>query len=235
MSTVSNAPNLNAQTLWAKDLPLDAQLHAFTVGRDPELDLALYSFDCIASAAHVRMLNVVSLLCDLDCAALLGALKVQYQLSEAGQIKILPGEEDCHTALELALVAATGEAGKRVHLARSRNDQVLVALRLYLRQQQLKISAAVSALARTLLSFAQAHEHAALPGFTHMRRAMPSSFGQWAAGFAEGLNEELDAAVGLQARINRCPLGAAAGFGVPLPIDRDFSAKLRLHELARPT
>jgi argininosuccinate lyase len=212
--------------LWAKDLPLDAEIHRFTVGRDPELDLALYGFDCIASAAHVRMLESVKLLTSSDASALLAALKLQHAASTAGTVRIENTQEDCHTALEAALVAATGEAGKRIHLARSRNDQVLVALRLYLRAGLNEVASAVHALAHVLAKFAEQFEHAEMPGYTHMRKAMPGSFGLWATGYAEGLVEELDASIGVHARIDRCPLGAAAGFGVPLPIDRELTAKL---------
>lgn len=212
--------------LWAKDLPLDEQIHRFTVGRDPELDVALYGFDCQGSAAHVRALTRAGLLSQADAEVLLPALAQQFAKHQAGEIVITPEQEDCHTALEAALVAATGDAGKRVHLGRSRNDQVLVALRLFLRAQLGSLSAAVLTLAQQLHNFAATHQAVALPGFTHMRRAMPSSFGQWAAGFAEGLCEELDAASGLYARIDRCPLGAAAGFGAPLALQREYSAAL---------
>ena len=221
-----NTVNAATRPLWAKDLPLDAAIHRFTVGRDPELDLALYGFDCIASAAHVRMLAAVNLIKQSDATALLSALQAQYQLSIAGQVRIEASQEDCHTALEAALVAATGEAGKRIHLARSRNDQVLVALRLYLRAQLHELSSGVLALAQVLAQFAEAFKNAAMPGYTHMRKAMPSSFGLWAVGYAEALVEELDASVGVHARIDRCPLGAAAGYGVPLPIDRALTAQL---------
>ena len=222
MSTVNAAPG----PLWAKDLPLDAAIHRFTVGRDPEVDLALYGFDCIASAAHVRMLASVDLLKPSDAAALLDALQAQYVLSNADAVRIEAGQEDCHTALEAALVSATGEAGKRVHLARSRNDQVLVALRLYLRAHLNDLSVGVLDLARVLAQFAEEFKAETMPGYTHMRKAMPSSFGLWATGYAEALVEELDASIGVHARIDRCPLGAAAGYGVPLPIDRAMTAQL---------
>jgi argininosuccinate lyase len=213
-------------TLWSKNLPLDAVIHRFTVGRDPQLDLALYGFDCVASAAHVRMLGKVGLLADIDVASLLPALAAEHAKSLAGGIEITPSQEDCHTALEAALTLRCGQAGKRVHLGRSRNDQVLTALRLYLRAQTLSLTGSVLSLASTLHAFAQRYQDAAMPGFTHMRRAMPASFGLWATAFAEGLVEELDAATGLHARLDRCPLGAAAGFGVPLPLDRRYSATL---------
>ena len=186
--------------LWAKDLPLDAAIHRFTVGRDPELDLALYGFDCIASAAHVRMLAATQLIELSDSTALLAALKAQYALSVRSAVQIEDSQEDCHTALESALVAATGEAGKRIHLARSRNDQVLIALRLYLRAQLTELGFNVLTLARVLAQFADDFKSAAMPGYTHMRKAMPSSFGLWAVGYAEALVEELDASIGVHAR-----------------------------------
>lgn len=222
---MASSASVGAQ-LWAKDLPLDVQIHRFTVGRDPELDLALYGFDCQASAAHVRALVRANLLSGADANALLPALAAQFAKHQAGQITITPEQEDCHTALEAALVAATGDAGKRIHLGRSRNDQVLVALRLFLRAQLASLSDTLLQLAQCLHDFANAHQAITLPGFTHMRRAMPSSFGQWGAGFAEALCEELDAAAGLYARIDRCPLGAAAGFGAPLALQREYSAAL---------
>ena len=172
------------------------------------------------------MLAAAKLIKQSDTSALLGALQAQYALSMAGAVRIEASQEDCHTALEAALVAATGEAGKRIHLARSRNDQVLVALRLYLRAQLNELALSVLALARVLAQFADDFKGAAMPGYTHMRKAMPSSFGLWAVGYAEALVEELDACSGVYARIDRCPLGAAAGFGVPLPIDRALTAHL---------
>jgi argininosuccinate lyase len=212
--------------LWAKDLPLDAIMHRFTVGRDPELDLNLYAFDCIASAAHVRMLHHVRLLATSDATLLLNALKEQHALAIRGEVQILASQEDGHTALESALVEACGESGKRVHLARSRNDQVLVALRLYLRSQTNNLAAQLSGLIGVLVTFATQHQAAQMPGYTHMRAAMPSSFGMWGIAFAEGLMEELQALEAVLVRIDRSPLGAAAGFGVPLAIDRQYSAQL---------
>jgi argininosuccinate lyase len=227
--TASDAKASDAKAsaqLWAKDLPLDAIMHRFTVGRDPELDLNLYAFDCIASAAHVRMLHHVRLLATSDATLLLAALKDQHALALKGQVKILASQEDGHTALESALVEHCGESGKRVHLARSRNDQVLVALRLYLRSQTNNLAAQLTELIDVLIAFATQHQAAQMPGYTHMRAAMPSSFGMWGIAFAEGLMEELQALEAVWARIDRSPLGAAAGFGVPLPIDRPYSAQL---------
>ena len=212
--------------LWAKGLPLDAAIHRFTVGEDPLLDRALLSHDAQGSAAHARMLGEAGLIPKADTRALIAALRELKSAAERAEIDIDDAQEDAHTALEHALVARVGEAGKRIHLGRSRNDQVILALRLLLRERLLGLCSQVELLARALLGFARKHEHTALPGYTHLRRAMPSSFGQWALGYVEGLNEELEAARALWTRFDRCPLGAAAGFGVPLPLRRERVAEL---------
>ena len=212
--------------LWAKGLPLDEAIHRFTVGEDPLLDLALLPFDVQGSAAHARMLGEVGLLSAADTSALIAALAELKPVTERRELPISAAQEDGHTALEHALIERVGEAGKRIHLGRSRNDQVLLALRLLLRSRLLGLTAQVRALAVALLDFARAHEAVALPGYTHLRRAMPSSVGQWAIGYVEGLIEELEAADGVWRRLDRCPLGAAAGFGVPLPLNRERVADL---------
>ncbi|MDE2274460.1 MAG: argininosuccinate lyase, partial [Gammaproteobacteria bacterium] len=139
---------------------------------------------------------------------------------------IRPEQEDCHTAIEALLTQALGDAGRRLHLGRSRNDQVALALRLYMRNALLNIAAQTVHLATAFVNFARAHAGEVMPGYTHLRRAMPSTFGLWAAAFAAGLAEELQALQAVYARLDRCPLGAAAGFGVPLPLDREYTAKL---------
>ncbi len=215
------AARVNAQ-LWAKGEPLNALIHQFTVGDDPNWDAQLFPFDCMASAAHAQMLARVGLIEANQAQQLTTALR---ELFDA-PIPVTMAQEDCHTAIEAALIERLGETGKRIHLGRSRNDQVLVALRLLLKQTVRETSAQVLALVQALLNFATKNADVALPGYTHLQRAMPSSFGMWAQGFACGLLEELDASAGLLARIDRCPLGAAAGFGVPLPLDREFCADL---------
>nr|WP_225937465.1 argininosuccinate lyase [Myxococcus sp. RHSTA-1-4] len=212
--------------MWGKGAPLDAVIHRFTVGDDPVVDLALAPHDALGSAAHARMLAHVGLLRAEEARALVSALKVLHDEARAGAFTIRPEQEDGHTALEAALVERVGEPGKRIHLARSRNDQVQLAVRLLLREEVLSLGARAVELAGTFLDFAQAHADVALPGYTHLRRAMPSTFGLWGMAFAEGLLEELEALRGVWARLDRCPLGAAAGFGVPLPIDREYVAKL---------
>ncbi len=218
-------PTVNAQ-LWAKDLPLDAVVHRFTVGEDPDTDLALLVWDAKGSAAHARMLGATGLIPEADATALVRALRRIAHLAEEGAFPITPEQEDGHTAIEADLTRWLGPAGQRIHLGRSRNDQVILALRLYLRDALLRLGLRVADLAEAFLAFARAHQATPLPGYTHLRRAMPSTFGLWAAAFAEGLLEELEALPGVHGRLDRCPLGSAAGFGVPLPIDRELTARL---------
>jgi len=215
-----------AEALWAKDLPLDLQLHRFTVGQDPVTDLQLMPFDAEGSAAHARMLGETGLLPAAEAKALVGALRLLRQEARQGRLVILPEEEDCHTALEHALTDRLGETGKRIHLARSRNDQVATALRLLMRSRILDLGESARACVAALLELARRQQDTLLPGYTHMRRAMPATWGMWAAAFAEGLLEELEALPALWDRMDRCPLGAAAGFGPPIPIDRALSARL---------
>jgi len=215
-----------AEALWAKDLPLDLQLHRFTVGQDPVTDLQLMPFNAVGSAAHARMLGETGLLPEAEARALVGALAQLRQEALDGKLIILPEEEDCHTALEHALTERLGETGRRIHLARSRNDQVATAFRLLMRTRVLDLGQAVHACAAAFLDLARRERDTPLPGYTHMRRAMPASWGMWAAAYAEGLLEELEALPALWDRLDRCPLGAAAGFGSPIPLDRARSAQL---------
>jgi len=212
--------------LWAKGLPLDEAIHRFTVGDDPALDLRLLVHDALGSAAHARMLGRAGLLPQADAAALVKALANISRKARLNGITISREQEDAHTAIEALLTAELGDAGKRIHLARSRNDQVILALSLYMREALLDTALRTANLARNFVVFAKAHADQPMPGYTHLRRAMPSSFGLWGAAFAAGLAEELQAMQALYVRLDRCPLGAAAGFGVPLPIDREYTAKL---------
>ena len=212
--------------LWSKGLPLDEAVLRFTVGDDPDLDAALLAHDALGSAAHAHMLARAGLLSAADADALVAKLAAIARRAREGGIRISAEQEDAHTAIENLLTAELGDAGKRIHLARSRNDQVILALRLYMRAALLDVSSQVAALSRAFLAFAKTHADEAMPGYTHLRRAMPSSFGLWGAAFAAGLAEELQALQSVYARLDRCPLGAAAGFGVPLPIEREYTAKL---------
>ncbi len=212
--------------LWEKGLPLDEAIHRFTVGDDPELDKRLLSFDALGSAAHARMLAHAGLMPVKDAQALVDSLASVAARARHGEVSISPAQEDCHTAIEMLLTEQLGDAGKRIHLGRSRNDQVILALRLYMRDALLGIAAQTAELVNEFINFAQAHADATMPGYTHLRRAMPSSFGLWVGAFAAGLSEELQALQAVYARLDRCPLGAAAGFGVPLPLEREYLAEL---------
>ena len=216
----------DGSTLWAKDLPLDEAIHRFTVGEDPDTDLALLPFDALGSAAHAKMLAATGLLEPSDATALVQGLKRIADLARQNAFPIPPHLEDGHTAIEADLTRSLGAVGQRIHLGRSRNDQVILAFRLYLRDALLHLGLRVSDLANAFVTFAGAHQSIPLPGYTHLRRAMPSTFGMWAAAFAEGLLEELEALQSVYQRLDRCPLGSAAGFGVPLPIDRELTARL---------
>ncbi len=225
-SWTASASAGDGSTLWAKDLPLDVAIHRFTVGEDPDTDLTLLPWDALGSAAHAKMLAATGLLEPSDATALVRGLKRIANLARQNAFPIPPHLEDGHTAIEADLTRSLGPVGQRIHLGRSRNDQVILAFRLYLRDALLRLGFRVSDLAEAFLAFAGANQAVPLPGYTHLRRAMPSTFGMWAAAFADGLLEELEALQSVYQRLDRCPLGSAAGFGVPLPIDRELTAKL---------
>ncbi|MGH8373229.1 MAG: argininosuccinate lyase [Gammaproteobacteria bacterium] len=216
---------MNAQ-LWAKGLPLDEMIHRFTVGDDPLLDEVLLPYDALGSAAHARTLAHSGLMSAADAEALVETLAAIAVRARQGGLRITQEQEDAHTAIETLLIAQLGDTGKRIHLGRSRNDQVILALRLYMRDAVLDIGTRIAALTRVFIEFARAHLDTPMPGYTHLRHAMPSSFGLWGVAFAAGLVEELEALQAVYARLDRCPSGAAAGFGTPLPIDRDYTATL---------
>ncbi len=190
-----------SESLWAKGLPLDERIHAFTVGNDRVTDLALLPFDAEGSAAHARMLGESGLLPREEAKALVKALRDLKGEAERGELAISAEEEDGHTALEAALTKRLGTTGRRIHLARSRNDQVQTALRLFMRARLLDLGEALAQCATAFLDFAQTHQTTPLPGYTHMRRAMPSNWGMWSAAFVEGLLEELEQVPALWARL----------------------------------
>lgn len=215
-----------ARRLWDKGEALDPEVLAYTVGDDPVLDLALVEEDCWGSLAHSQMLAEQGVIGAADRQAIGRGLLEVLRRHRAGEFRIRREEEDVHTAVEGLLVELAGEAGKRVHTGRSRNDQVLVDVRLFLRRRLLDAAGAGLDLARALLSLAAGHASVLMPGFTHMRQAMPSSVGLWAAGHAEGVEEDVEALLDAYRACDRCPLGSAAGFGVPLPLDRRRTAAL---------
>ena len=212
--------------LWEKGLPLDERVLRYTAGEDHLLDARLVSYDVRGSIAHAEMLAAQELISHDDCHAICDGLRALEKSFDEGEWEITLEDEDVHTALESRLTADIGEAGGRLHLGRSRNDQVLTALRLYLRDAALDLAGRVERLRASISHPAERQGGGELPGYTHMQHAMPSSVSLWCGGFEEGF---ADAVAGLRTvhrRINKNPLGSAAGYGTPgLPLDRDFTTK----------
>ncbi len=208
--------------LWDKGAPLDERILKFTAGEDHRLDERLVEYDVRASIAHARMLSEQGLLTREDCAAICTGLETLGAQHADGEWSIQLEQEDVHSALEQRLIEIIGPAGGRVHLGRSRNDQVLAALRLYMRDAASVLADGANEVAKQLDGITQRQGTLALPGYTHMQPAMPSSVALWAEGFAAELRDD---AVGLAAATRRAdlnPLGSAAGYGVPgLPLDRE--------------
>jgi argininosuccinate lyase len=222
--------------LWDKGAPLDDRVLAYTAGDDYALDERLVKYDVRASIAHAEMLNAAKLLGDADLAAIregLGAIGAEHA---AGKWKIELADEDGQTALEKRLTARIGEAGGRVHLGRSRNDQVLTALRLYLLDAAAELAAAAESCAAALDALAGREGKVALPGYTHMQQAMPSTVALWAGGFAAELRDDAQGLAASRRRAAKNPLGSAAGYGTPgLPLDREATrAKLGFDAVQEP-
>jgi argininosuccinate lyase len=210
--------------LWDKGAPLDDRVLAYTAGEDFALDERLVRYDAQASIAHAEMLNAQKLLSDADLQAIRSGLQAIAQEHAEGKWRIELADEDGQTALEKRLTARIGEAGGRVHLGRSRNDQVLTALRLYLRDAVTSLSEGAGRVADALDRLAQREKNTTLPGYTHMQQAMPSSVPLWAGGFASEIRDDAEALRLTQRRLGRNPLGSAAGYGTPgLPLDRELT------------
>lgn len=212
--------------LWKKDYDVDALIENFTVGRDYILDGDLVPADCLGSMAQGKMLLRIGILSEEEEKAVHGVLSRIIREHADGKFPILREDEDCHTAIENRLAGEAGEAGKKIHTGRSRNDQVLTALRLHGRSVLLQIMEAGVLLADSLLAAAETHKDIPMPGRTHTQTAMPSSVGLWLASWAEEILDGLDTAKTAYALGNRCPLGSAASYGTPLPLDREYTAEL---------
>ncbi len=212
--------------LWDKGGDLDAQVAAFTVGEDPVLDLAWAAHDLVGSAAHVRVLRAGGLLGAEEATALLGGLRTLLDSVNHETFTISMAEEDVHTAIEARLTEALGPVAGRIHTGRSRNDQVLTALRLWMLDELDAIELEWRALAEAWLAFGAAHRDVPLAGYTHLQPAMPSSYGLWSGGYAAALLDALPLLDAARALVDRCPLGSAAGYGTPLPLDRELAARL---------
>ena len=215
-----------ANKLWEKDFEVNKEIERFTVGRDRELDLYLAKYDVLGSMAHITMLQSIGLLEADELARLLAELKDIYRLCEAGKFEIEDGVEDVHSQVELMLTRRLGDMGKKIHSGRSRNDQVLVDLKLFTRHELAEIVGLVKALFDELQAKSEQYKGVLMPGYTHLQVAMPSSFGLWFGAYAESLADD---ALFLQAAYrmaNRNPLGSAAGYGSSFPLDRAMTTRL---------
>ncbi len=212
--------------LWEKGLPLDERVLRYTAGEDHILDARLVDYDVSGSIAHAEMLATQGLISEADCTAIRDGLNALRDSFEAGDWQITLDDEDVHTALESRLTQNIGEAGGRLHLGRSRNDQVLTALRMYLRDAADHLAERVGELRAALDGVAERQGDLQIPGYTHMQQAMPSSVALWCGGFDEAFADAIDGLQGARRRINKNPLGSAAGYGTPgLPLDREATTK----------
>lgn len=200
------------------------KVEAFTVGNDYILDQQLVPYDIHASKVHAKALQKAGILSEDECEQIIGALSDILDNWKEGKFSISVQDEDMHTAIENHLIEKMGDLGKRIHTGRSRNDQVLTAMRLFEKENLSQVLNQTKTCAELLLDMAEKHEQVPMPGFTHTRKAMLSSVGLWAGGFAELLIMQIQAATGIQSLIDRSPLGTAAGFGTTFDIDRDFEA-----------
>lgn len=220
-------PNQNQPTIVGTIHP---DVLRFTIGKDPWLDLELVEWDCIGTAAHVTMLARMpiepAIMTATDAAAIKRELLHIIREAQAGKFAITESDQDVHLAVERRLTAKLGDLGRRVHTGRSRNDQVAVDLRLHAREHLLGLMDETATLAEGLLRFARRHNRVPMVGRTHLQPAMPSSVGLWASGYAEALLDDLLLVEAAYAYNDRCPLGSAAGYGAPLPLDRKLTARL---------
>lgn len=211
--------------LWDKGISIDKKIEKFTVGNDRELDMHLAEYDLKASKAHARMLGKVDILTSEEVKSIEDELaKLQKQL-EKGTFEIEEDFEDVHSKIEFELTKVLGDTGKKIHTARSRNDQVLVAMQLYFKENLREISGKTKQLIDVLLGLADKHQEKLLPGYTHLQVAMPSSFGLWFSAYAELLIDDLYLLEAGLKVVDQNPLGSAAGYGSSFPIDREFTTK----------
>ncbi|MFA6093150.1 MAG: argininosuccinate lyase [Elusimicrobiota bacterium] len=215
---------MRQKKLWETDVRLDAAVERYTVGDDPRLDRRLLPYEVYGSLAHAAGLVRIGVLSRRDFTALRKALAGLLQRQEA--FSISREQEDIHTAVEQHLTRVAGEAGGRIHTGRSRNDQVQVDLRLFLKDQLLRLHASACAASEEWSLFGRRNARVLIPGYTHMQRAMPTTLGHWAASHAEAFIENAGLLRGAYAEMNACPLGSGAGYGIPLPLPRAYVAGL---------
>ncbi|MFQ5604306.1 MAG: argininosuccinate lyase [bacterium] len=213
--------------LWEKGDPLDKQIEAFTVGEDYLLDQKLVKYDCLASIAHAKMLARIGMLTAAEAQKLTDTLKEIIQLHQQGNFPLRREQEDCHTAIENLLTQKLGDIGKKIHTARSRNDQVLTALRLYYKDAEKELERQVQEFNSAISQFVKKYGRIKLPGYTHSRKAMPSSIRLWGRAFIDGMRENLKV-LALAGELNdQSPLGTGAGYGLPIKLDRRYTAQLQ--------
>ena len=215
-----------AQKLWEKNVQVDQEVDTFTVGKDREMDLYLAKYDVLGSMAHITMLESIGLLTKEELTVLLAELKNIYAVADSGQFVIEEGVEDVHSQVELMLTRRLGDTGKKIHSGRSRNDQVLLDLKLFTRAQIQEVVELVSGLFEVLISQSNRYKDVLLPGYTHLQIAMPSSFGLWFGAYAESLADDLQMMQAAYKVCNRNPLGSAAGYGSSFPLRRQMTTDL---------
>ena len=212
--------------LWQKDTNVNRTVERFTVGKDRELDVLLARADVLGSLAHTRMLESIGLMSSDDLECVQRELKQIFAEVERGEFRIEDGVEDVHSQVEFLLTERIGQAGKKIHSGRSRNDQVLVDLRIFLRREIFEIVEAAKELFDTLQALSEKHKNVLMPGYTHLQVAMPSSFGLWFGAYAESLVDDTQMALAAYRICNRNPLGSAAGYGSSFPLNRTMTTDL---------
>lgn len=212
--------------LWEKSVKIDKDIERYTIGRDREMDLYLAPFDVLGSMAHITMLESIGLLEKDELDVLLAEMKKIYADAVAGNFEIEEGIEDVHSEVELILTRRLGDIGKKIHSGRSRNDQVLVDLKLYMRHELQEITRLTVELFNMLIQQSEKYKNVLMPGYTHLQVAMPSSFGLWFGAYAEGLVDDLTVLNAAYKVVNRNPLGSAAGYGSSFPLNRQMTTDL---------
>ena len=212
--------------IWEKGGTTNEKIEAFTIGKDADLDLLLAPHDVEGTIAHVTMLESVGLLSKEELDKLLPELRSIHELATDGKLTIDPGVEDIHSQVEFILTQKLGDVGKKIHSGRSRNDQVILDIKLFTRAKIKEVAAEVKSLFDQLMALSEAHRDVLIPGYTHMQVAMPSSFGLWFAAYAESLIDDLTQLEAAYKITNRNPLGSAAGYGSSFPLDREMTTKL---------
>ena len=215
-----------AQKLWEKNVQVDHEVDIFTVGKDREMDLYLAKYEVLGSMAHITMLESIGLLTKEELNVLLAELRNIYAVADRGEFIIEEGIEDVHSQVELMLTRRLGDMGKKIHSGRSRNDQVLLDLKLFTRSQIQELVELVSGLFDVLISQSNRYKDVLLPGYTHLQVAMPSSFGLWFGAYAESLVDDLQLMQAAYRICNRNPLGSAAGYGSSFPLNRQMTTEL---------